>query len=47
MTASGELLTVTERDQPDIFRALPMSYGTLGFLVGVQLRLEKYRPYIR
>jgi len=47
VTAEGECLTVSEEQHQDIFRALPMSYGTLGFIVSVKLRLLKYRPYIR
>ena len=47
VTADGECLLVSEENHPDIFRALPMSYGTLGFIVSVKLRLLKYRPYIR
>ena len=47
VTADGECLTVSQEQHQDIFRALPMSYGTLGFIVSVKLRLLKYRPYIR
>ena len=44
---TGDLLEVTEKSHPDIFHALPMSYGTLGFVVGVTLKVVPYRPYIR
>ena len=47
VTATGDLLEVTENSHPDIFHALPMSYGTLGFVVGVTLKVVPYRPYIR
>jgi len=47
VTAEGELLEVTEASHPDIFRALPMSYGTLGYVVGVSLRVLPHRPFIR
>ena len=47
VTATGDLLEVTEKSYPDIFHALPMSYGTLGFVVGVTLKVVPYRPYIR
>ena len=47
VTATGDLLEVTEKSHPDIFHALPMSYGTLGFVVGVTLKVVPYRPYIR
>ena len=47
VTATGDLLEVTESSHPDIFHALPMSYGTLGFVVGVTLKVVPYRPYIR
>ena len=47
VTATGDLLEVTEKSYPDIFHALPMSYGTLGFVVGVTMKVVTYRPYIR
>ena len=47
VTADGQCLTVSEEQHRDIFRALPMSYGTLGFIVSAKLRLVRYRPFIR
>ena len=47
VTANGDVMVVTEEENPDIFHALPMSYGTLGFVVSVKLKLEPYKPYIR
>ena len=31
----------------DVFHAVPMSYGTLGFLTAVTLRIVPYRPFVR
>ena len=47
VTAEGETLTVSEEHHADIFHALPMSYGTLGFVVSAKLRLVRYLPFLR
>ena len=37
--ADGRLVTASETENADLFKALPWSYGTLGFLVSVTLRV--------
>ena len=41
------LLHVTAESDPDLFRALPWSHGTLGFLTAVTVKLQKTKPYVR
>ena len=45
--ADGTLVRVTEDSHPDLFRALPWSHGTLGLLVGLELKVIPIKPYIR
>lgn len=47
VTADGELLRVTADSHPDLFRALPWSHGTLGLLVGLELKVIPIKPYVR
>ena len=37
--ADGRVVTASKDENEDLFRALPWSYGTLGFLVAVRLRI--------
>lgn len=45
--ADGSFVRVTEADHPDLFRALPWSHGTLGLLVGLELKVVPIKPYVR
>merc|ERR1712050_227331 len=47
VTADGECVIATEEENSDLFKAIPMSYGTLGFLTSVKLRIIKYKPFIK
>jgi delta24-sterol reductase len=48
VTAEGELLHVTrEGEHADLFRALPWSHGTLGLLVGLELRVIPAPSHVR
>lgn len=47
VTAAGDVLTVTADSDPDLFRALPWSHGTLGFLTAVTVGLARTKPYVR
>lgn len=46
ITAQGELLRVTEDSHPDLYRALPWSHGTLGLLVGLELKIIPVKSHI-
>lgn len=54
VTADGKLIHVTKTNEhADLFRAIPMSHGTLGIIVAMELRIQKapefvelvYRPF--
>jgi len=47
VTADGECVTASEEENTDLFKAVPMSYGTLGFLTSVKLTIVKYKPFIK
>ena len=46
VTAEGNHLHVTEESYPDLFHTLPMSRGTLGFLVAVELEIVEVGKYM-
>ena len=39
VTANGELLTCSQDEHPDIFKAAQVSFGTLGIITGITLRV--------
>ena len=44
---SGEVVTCTrDNDHADLFRALPNSYGTLGYILRVKIKLQTAKPYV-
>lgn len=45
--ADGSLVRATREENVDLFHALPWSHGTLGFLVAVELKVIKIKPYIK
>mmetsp|Transcript_3310 Transcript_3310/g.8148 ORF Transcript_3310/g.8148 Transcript_3310/m.8148 type:complete len:538 (+) Transcript_3310:362-1975(+) len=47
VTANGEVVRCTETENPELFKAIPWSHGTLGILVGVEVRLTKLKPWVR
>jgi FAD/FMN-containing dehydrogenase len=46
LTGTGELLTVTPQHHPDLFRAFPNSYGTLGYSTRLRIELETIKPFV-
>ena len=46
LTGSGELVTASREDHPDLFRAFPNSYGTLGYSVRLRIELESVKPFV-
>ena len=42
----GEVVRVTEQSDPKLFYALPWSHGTLGFLVKLEVKLVRVKPYV-
>ena len=47
VTADANLIIANETVNQDVFHAVPMSYGTLGFLTAVTLRIVPYKPFVR
>ena len=47
VTADGKVITVTDSNEhSDLYYCLPWSHGTLGFLVGLTLKIVKVKPYV-
>lgn len=47
VTADGKLLHCSESENTELFRLIPWSHGTLGFLVAAELRIIPARQYVR
>ncbi|KAG6450980.1 hypothetical protein O3G_MSEX006859 [Manduca sexta] len=46
--ADGSLVTATaDNEHSDLFKTLPWSHGSLGFLVALTLKIVKIKPYIK
>ena len=45
--SDGTLVVCSRTSHPDLFDALPWSYGTLGFLASVTMRIIPCKPYVR
>ncbi|XP_002130771.2 delta(24)-sterol reductase-like isoform X1 [Ciona intestinalis] len=43
----GTLTKCSRTENPDLFYAVPWSYGTLGFLVAAEIRIIPSKPYVR
>ena len=46
LTGTGELLAVSPHEHPDLFRAYPNSYGTLGYSTRLRIELEPIKPFV-
>jgi len=46
LTGAGELLTASREQHPDLFRAFPNSYGTLGYSTRIRIELEPVAPFV-
>jgi len=46
LTGAGELVVATPAEHPDLFRAFPNSYGTLGYALRLVVDLLPVRPYV-
>ncbi len=46
LTGTGEVLSVSPSQHPDLFRAFPNSYGTLGYATRLRIALEPVPPYV-
>lgn len=46
LTGAGELLTASRHQHPDLLRAFPNSYGTLGYSTRLRIELETVKPFV-
>jgi FAD/FMN-containing dehydrogenase len=46
LTGDGEIVTASRDEHPDLFRAFPNSYGTLGYSVRLRIELEPAPPFV-
>lgn len=46
LTGAGEIVTANADLHPDLFRAFPNSYGTLGYSVRLTIELEPVKPFV-
>ena len=42
MTADAECIKASATENPDLFRVIPMSYGTFGFLTRINIRVVSF-----
>ena len=47
VTADGQLVRASKSENAELFYALPMSHGTLGFLVAVELAIVPVKRYMK
>ena len=47
VTADGSVVTCSKSENRELFDALPWSYGTLGFLASVKIRVMRCKPFVR
>ena len=47
VTADATVLIANKYNNSDVFYAMPMSYGTLGFLTAITIKIYPYKPFLR
>ena len=45
--SDGSVVTCDQSNHQDLYEAIPVSYGTLGFLVSVTIDIVPYKPYLK
>jgi FAD/FMN-containing dehydrogenase len=46
LTGDGQVVTASASQHPDLFAALPNSYGSLGYAVRLRIELEPVQPFV-
>lgn len=46
LTGTGDIVRASVDENPDLFRAFPNSYGTLGYSVRLKIELEPVKPFV-
>jgi len=47
VVSDGSVVECNQDNEPELYMAIPFSYGTLGFLTAVTLDIVPYKPYLR
>ena len=47
LTGTGEVVTCSPANHSDLFFAIPNSYGTLGYVLRVVIKLVPAKPYVK
>ena len=47
LTGAGDVVTTSRTREPELFRAFPNSYGTLGYAVRLRIELEPVKPFVK
>ena len=45
--SDGTIKFVTAENDPELFYALPWSYGSIAFLTAVRIKLRRIKPYVK
>ena len=45
--SDGSVIWCDKSNNEDLFEAIPLSYGTLGFLMSVNIDIVPYKPYLK
>lgn len=46
LTGAGDLITTSRTQHPELLRAFPNSYGTLGYATRLRIELEPVKPFV-
>ena len=46
LTGAGDVVTASQEQHADLYRAFPNSYGTLGYSVRLKIELEPVKPFV-
>ena len=46
LLGDGRVLTCSEEENEDLFRAIPNTLGTIGYITKLKMRIEKTKPYV-
>ena len=46
LTGTGEIITCSRKENVDLFRLFPNSYGSLGYAVRLKIELRAVKPYV-
>ena len=47
LTSEGKVVTANKKTNKDLFKNIPNSYGSLGYILSAKLKIQKSKPYVR